>query len=189
MEPHTSRHRDCCRLQQLQLLDPLHADFCRNATEPSGIQRLYRHPARGRHSHGRIAGHRPLVRLGWTHAHHAGRGGFISDYGLSGLPIGDALRSAVDIDRAGVLAQSRKTSYSGVLPSLMAEIFPTRTRSTGIALSYNISAPIFGGFASLISTWLIQISGNSLAPSFYLMLTALVSIGALLLVRSQLRLS
>jgi MFS transporter, MHS family, proline/betaine transporter len=82
-----------------------------------------------------------------------------------------------------------KTSYSGVLPSLMAEIFPTRTRCTGIALSYNISAPIFGGFASLISTWLIQISGNSLAPSFYLMLTALVSIGALLLVRSQLRLS
>jgi MFS transporter, MHS family, proline/betaine transporter len=71
----------------------------------------------------------------------------------------------------------------------MAEIFPTRTRSTGIALSYNISAPIFGGFAPLISTWLIQISGNSLAPSFYLMLTALVSIGALLLVRTQLRLN
>jgi MHS family proline/betaine transporter-like MFS transporter len=82
-----------------------------------------------------------------------------------------------------------KTSYSGVLPSLMAEIFPTRTRCTGIALSYNISAPIFGGFAPLISTWLIQISGNSLAPSFYLMLTASVSIGALLLVRTQLRLS
>ena len=45
-----------------------------------------------------------------------------------------------------------KTTYSGVLPSLMAEIFPTRTRSTGMALSYNTSVPIFGGFAPLIST-------------------------------------
>ena len=82
-----------------------------------------------------------------------------------------------------------KTSYSGVLPSLMAEIFPTRTRCTGIALSYDISAPIFGGFAPLISTWLIQISGNSLAPSFYLMLTGISEHSAsLLLVRGQLRL-
>jgi MHS family proline/betaine transporter-like MFS transporter len=80
-----------------------------------------------------------------------------------------------------------KTIYSAVLPSLMAELFPTRTRSTGMALSYNISAPIFGGFAPLISTWLIAISGNSLAPSFYLMLTALVSFCVLIIVSGHLR--
>jgi MFS transporter, MHS family, proline/betaine transporter len=79
-----------------------------------------------------------------------------------------------------------KTIYSGVMPSLMAEIFPTRTRVTGMALSYNISVPIFGGFAPFISTWLIELTGNSLAPSFYLMLTALVSLGALVLVRHRL---
>ena len=79
-----------------------------------------------------------------------------------------------------------KTIYSGVMPSLMAEIFPTRTRVTGMALSYNISVPIFGGFAPFISTWLIELTGNSLAPSFYLMLTALVSLGALVLVRNRL---
>ena len=79
-----------------------------------------------------------------------------------------------------------KTIYSGVMPSLMAEIFPTRTRVTGMALSCNISVPIFGGFAPFISTWLIELTGNSLAPSFYLMLTALVSLGALVLVRNRL---
>ena len=79
-----------------------------------------------------------------------------------------------------------KTLYSGVMPSLMAEIFPTRTRVTGMALSYNISVPIFGGFAPFISTWLIELTGNSLAPSFYLMLTALVSLSALVLVRNRL---
>jgi MFS transporter, MHS family, proline/betaine transporter len=81
-----------------------------------------------------------------------------------------------------------KTIYSGVMPSLMAEIFPTRTRVTGMALSYNISVPIFGGFAPFIATWLIELTGNNLAPSFYLMLTALVSLGALVLVRNRLRL-
>jgi MFS transporter, MHS family, proline/betaine transporter len=82
-----------------------------------------------------------------------------------------------------------KTIYSGVMPSLMAEIFPTRTRVTGMALSYNISVPIFGGFAPFISTWLIELTGNNLAPSFYLTLTALVSLGALVLVRNRLRLA
>jgi MFS transporter, MHS family, proline/betaine transporter len=81
-----------------------------------------------------------------------------------------------------------KTIYSGVMPSLMAEIFPTRTRGTGMALSYNISVPIFGGFAPFISTWLIELTGNNLAPSFYLMLTGLMSLSALVLVRGRLRL-
>jgi MFS transporter, MHS family, proline/betaine transporter len=81
-----------------------------------------------------------------------------------------------------------KTMYSGVMPSLMAEIFPTRTRGTGMALSYNISVPIFGGFAPFISTWLIALTGNNLAPSFYLILTALVSLGALVAARNRLHL-
>jgi len=80
-----------------------------------------------------------------------------------------------------------KTTYSAVLPSLMAELFPARTRCTGMALSYNISVPIFGGFAPLISMWLIEFTGNRLAPSFYLMTTALVSFLALLVVRLTLR--
>ena len=82
-----------------------------------------------------------------------------------------------------------KTAYSGVLPSLMAEIFPSRTRCTGMALSYNISVPIFGGFAPLISTGLIQLTGSNLAPSFYLMATALASFCVLLIVRDQLHLN
>ena len=44
-----------------------------------------------------------------------------------------------------------KTAYSGVLPSLV-EIFPTQTRGTGLALSYNIAVPVFGGFAPFFAT-------------------------------------
>jgi MHS family proline/betaine transporter-like MFS transporter len=77
-----------------------------------------------------------------------------------------------------------KTAYSGVLPSLMAELFPTRTRAVGVALSYNISVPIFGGFAPFFAALLIQLTGDGHAPSFYLMLTALISLGTLLAARA-----
>lgn len=72
-----------------------------------------------------------------------------------------------------------KAGYSGVLPSLLAGLFPTETRGIGMSLSYSISVTIFGGFAPLIATGLIAATGNPLAPSFYLMATALLSMIAL----------
>jgi MHS family proline/betaine transporter-like MFS transporter len=81
-----------------------------------------------------------------------------------------------------------KAGYSGVLPALLSELFPTETRSVGMSLGYSISVTIFGGFAPFVSTWLIDITGDKLAPSFYLMATALLSLGALLVVRARLRL-
>jgi MFS family permease len=76
-----------------------------------------------------------------------------------------------------------KAGYSGVLPSLMSELFPTETRGVGVSLSYSISVTIFGGFAPFVATWLIAMTGDSLSPSFYLMFTAGLSIIALMVVR------
>ncbi|HLH90818.1 MAG TPA: MFS transporter [Xanthobacteraceae bacterium] len=80
-----------------------------------------------------------------------------------------------------------KSFFSGALPSLMAKIFPVHTRVSGMALSYNISVPLFGGFAPLIAQALIELTGSKLSPSFYLIGTALVSLLALLLLRARLR--
>ncbi len=80
-----------------------------------------------------------------------------------------------------------KSFFSGALPSLMGKIFPVHTRVSGMALSYNISVPIFGGFAPFIAQWLIELSGSKLAPSYYLMATALLSLAALALLRRTLR--
>jgi len=78
-----------------------------------------------------------------------------------------------------------KAAYSGVLPALMAELFPTRNRGTGMALSYNISVPLFGGFAPFIATSLIALTGDNLAPSFYLMGTAVLSLIVLVIVHRR----
>ena len=77
---------------------------------------------------------------------------------------------------------------SGVLPSLMVEILPVQTRASGPSLSYNIGVPLFGGFAPLIVQWLIELTGSKLAPGYYLIATALLSLAALLIVRRRLRL-
>ena len=78
-----------------------------------------------------------------------------------------------------------KAGYSGVLPSQLAELFPTRLRGIGVSLSFAIAVTIFGGFTPFVSTWLISVTGNSLSPSFYIMFTAALSIIALAFVRSR----
>jgi MHS family proline/betaine transporter-like MFS transporter len=70
-------------------------------------------------------------------------------------------------------------AYMGPLAALMAEIFPTRMRTTGLATSYSFCVAIFGGFAPFINTWLIDVTGSNLAPSYYLMFAAAISLAAL----------
>jgi MHS family proline/betaine transporter-like MFS transporter len=72
-----------------------------------------------------------------------------------------------------------KAGYSGVLPSLLSELFPVETRATGLSFSYSVSVTIFGGFAPFIATWLIAETGDKLSPSYYLMATAILSMAAI----------
>ncbi len=81
-----------------------------------------------------------------------------------------------------------KTGYSGALPAFLAECFPAQIRATGMSLSYNIGVPIFGGFAPFYITWLIALTGSNMAPSFYIIFTALLGLGALLIARARLHL-
>lgn len=78
------------------------------------------------------------------------------------------------------------TLYFGALPALASEIFPVKTRTTGLSLSYNIAVTLFGGFAPFILTWLIGATGSKLAPSFYLMACAAISLVALAQTRTRL---
>jgi MHS family proline/betaine transporter-like MFS transporter len=78
-----------------------------------------------------------------------------------------------------------KACYFGALPALMSELFPTETRATGMSVGYNIGVSVFGGFTPFIGTWLIGLSGTSLAPSFYLMFAAAASLVSLVVIRRR----
>jgi MHS family proline/betaine transporter-like MFS transporter len=73
--------------------------------------------------------------------------------------------------------------YMGALPALMSELFPTHMRTIGLSIAYSFSVAIFGGFAPAINAWLIEATGSNLAPGFYLMLAATISLLALSNVR------
>jgi MHS family proline/betaine transporter-like MFS transporter len=65
--------------------------------------------------------------------------------------------------------------FSGPGPAAIAEMFPTRSRSTWMTSGYALSVAIFGGFAPFISVWLISSFNSPIAHSFYLVAAAIVS--------------
>ncbi|WP_419235019.1 metabolite/H+ symporter [Rickettsia endosymbiont of Nabis limbatus] len=71
---------------------------------------------------------------------------------------------------AGIIAV-----YMGPIPTVLVEIFPTSVRFTGVALSYNLAAAIFGGTAPMVAMLLMKITGDNYAISYYLIALALVS--------------
>jgi MHS family proline/betaine transporter-like MFS transporter len=67
--------------------------------------------------------------------------------------------------------------YSGAGPAAISEIFPTHLRSTWMSSGYALAVAIFGGFAPFIATWLIQVTGSPVSPTYlYLLPSAIVSL-------------
>lgn len=78
-------------------------------------------------------------------------------------------------------------AFFGPLSATLVELFPARERYSGLSISYNLSMALFGGSAPLVATYLIKESGNILSPSFYLIVSALVSLVAALRLRESFR--
>jgi MHS family proline/betaine transporter-like MFS transporter len=82
-----------------------------------------------------------------------------------------------------VLLGAMLTLNDGTLPSFLAELFPTRVRYSGFAVSFNLSNALFGGTAPFVATLLIGMTHSKLAPGWYLMAAAVVSLIAVLCAR------
>jgi MFS transporter, MHS family, proline/betaine transporter len=72
----------------------------------------------------------------------------------------------------GVLA----ASYTGVAPTTLSAMFPTRVRVTGVSLAYNVGFTVFGGSAPTILTAIA--AGSVLAPAWYVALAAVPALVA-----------
>jgi MFS transporter, MHS family, proline/betaine transporter len=91
--------------------------------------------------------------------------------------------SFAEVLLAQCLLAAAIATFSGPGPAAIAEIFPTRLRSGWMSIGYTLSVALFGGFAPYLATWLIARTGNPLAPSFYLIAAALVTLGVILNLR------
>ena len=61
-----------------------------------------------------------------------------------------------------------------------AELFATRVRSSGYSIGYNVSVAMFGGTAPYIATWLVDRTGNEIAPAYYVIAAAVVTLATVL---------
>ena len=65
---------------------------------------------------------------------------------------------------------------AGIVPRLLSELFPTRIRYSGIAISYNLGFAFFGGLTPFISLSLIYYTGKVTMPALYLIVVSLLAI-------------
>ncbi|UYP18721.1 MFS transporter [Rhodococcus sp. Z13] len=63
------------------------------------------------------------------------------------------------------------------------EMLKASVRYSGIALGNNVTNMCLGGTAPFIATWLIDVTGNSLAPAGYFVFCALLTLGAVFFVK------
>ena len=86
---------------------------------------------------------------------------------------------------AGAVMGALIAGGAAPLFAYMAEMFPTRLRTSSVSIGYNASVMIFGGTAPFISTFLIDRTGSNVAPSFYLVAAAAGAVLTLFLARTN----
>ncbi|MEU9914130.1 MFS transporter [Streptomyces sp. NPDC051001] len=69
---------------------------------------------------------------------------------------------------------------AGPGPAMLAELFPTTVRYTGLGLAYALSNAVFSGCAGLIITKTVERTGNVDIPGYYAAATCAVSVLALI---------
>ncbi|KXU83842.1 MFS transporter [Paraburkholderia monticola] len=92
-------------------------------------------------------------------------------YGVLAYPLLASLVNAPDarsLIRFEVVSAFLMSFFWGPSAAALAEAFPVQIRSTGMAIVYNLGAMCFGGLAPLINTWLTKVTGDRLAPAWYI---------------------
>ena len=73
-------------------------------------------------------------------------------------------------------------SYNGAMVVALTEIVPATVHTAGFSLAYSLATALLGGFTPLVSTWLIELTGNGAAPAFWLALGGACGLVATLLI-------
>ena len=64
-------------------------------------------------------------------------------------------------------------SYNGAMVVALTEIMPVEVRTTGFSLAYSLATAVFGGFTPVISTALIEYTGDKASPGYWMSFAAI----------------
>ena len=68
--------------------------------------------------------------------------------------------------------------FLGPSNAFLNSLFPTHARYSGIALGYSLGTAFMGGTMPAISTYLIKLTSNIMAPAYYIMLCSILGLSA-----------
>ena len=60
------------------------------------------------------------------------------------------------------------------------ELLPGSIRATGLGVTYAVGVSLFGGTTQFVITWLLGVTQNPVSPAWYVVLTSLVTLAAML---------
>jgi MFS transporter, MHS family, citrate/tricarballylate:H+ symporter len=85
----------------------------------------------------------------------------------------------------GFLSLIGSIPYSGFYVAL-TESLPQNIRGGALATVYAVAIATFGGTAQLVVTWLLHVTGNALAPAWYMLFAGAVGLAAMAMMRETL---
>lgn len=65
---------------------------------------------------------------------------------------------------------------NATVPTMIAEMFPTAIRASGVSIGYNIGQAVFGGTIPLVAFSLVEFTGNKYAPAWYILFWSILTV-------------
>ena len=93
----------------------------------------------------------------------------------------EQLRTRTALWTVSALLNGIQTLSSATIIVAITESLPKRVRSRAVALIYAVAISVFGGSAQFLLAWSIHVTGNPLAPAWYML--AAVTIGLIAMFR------
>jgi MHS family citrate/tricarballylate:H+ symporter-like MFS transporter len=76
--------------------------------------------------------------------------------------------------------------YNGAMVAALTEVMPVQVRVAGFSLAFSLATAVFGGMTPVISTYLIERTGDKAAPAYWMSIAAICGLtGTILLYRRK----
>jgi MFS family permease len=72
---------------------------------------------------------------------------------------------------------------NGPMAGIVADLFPTRIRFSGVAVSFNLAFSLFSGTAPVMATVLVAATGSATGPAWFMVGCALITLVGMLFVK------
>ncbi|HVY66261.1 MAG TPA: MFS transporter, partial [Gammaproteobacteria bacterium] len=97
-----------------------------------------------------------------------------------------AAERGVNLNLLFVMAGVVASLVNGTMAGVVADLFPTRIRFSGVAVSFNLAFSIFSGIAPLAAVELVKLLGSPTGPAYYMCLCGGITfVGSLFLRRYE----